>query len=169
MSALAQKLALLLTDPALRGRLLFVIGALAVSRVLAAIPIPSINAAQLANFLEGNQFFGLVNLFSGGGLSGLSIVMLGVGPFITASIIMQLLTLMSPRLKSLYHEEGEMGRRKVSQYSRLLTIPLAALQAFGFIVLFQRNGIIPPLETFSLLTNITIITAGSLLLTWIGE
>src|SRR3989344_7078573 len=161
MSALAQKLALLLTDPALRGRLLFVIGALAVSRVLAAIPIPSINAAQLANFLEGNQFFGLLNLFSGGGLSGLSIVMLGVGPYITASIIMQLMTLMSPRLKALYTEEGEAGRAKFSQYSRLLTLPVAAIQGLSFLLILQREGILSALTPFEFAVSLLVIVAGS--------
>ena len=169
MNGFFQKIKIIANDRQLRSRILFVLGALVVTRLLSAIPIPGIDTFALQQFIANNQFFGLVNLFSGGGLSGLSIVMLGVSPFITASIIMQLLTLMSPRLKSLYHEEGEMGRRKVSQYSRLLTIPLAALQAFGFIVLFQKNGIIPPLETFALITNITVITAGAFLMTWIGE
>ena len=114
MNSFAQKLTLLLSDKALRNRLLFVIGALAVFRVLASIPIPGINATQLALFLNNNQFFGLLNLFSGGGLSNLSLVMLGVGPYITASIIMQLLTLMVPSLKQLYQEEGEAGRAKFS-------------------------------------------------------
>lgn len=76
---------------------------------------------ELAKFLDNSQFFGLLNVFSGGGLSILSIVMLGVGPYITSSIIMQLLTMMSPKLKSMYSEEGAIGRRKFSQYSRLLT------------------------------------------------
>src|SRR5688572_23314430 len=102
-------------DPQLRGRIVFVVGALLITRVLAAIPIPGINALALEQFFAGNQFFGLLNLFSGGGLSGLSIVMLGVGPAITASIIMQLLTVLSPSLKAMYHEEGQAGRQKVTQ------------------------------------------------------
>ena len=116
-----QKLSMLFSDPALRNRLLFVLGALAVTRVLAAIPIPGIDAAQLGLFLANNQFFGLLNLFSGGGLSNLSLVMLGVGPYITASIVMQLMTMMSPKLKAMYQEEGEAGRTKFAQYSRFLT------------------------------------------------
>src|SRR5205085_10457 len=99
MNRFTQKLTLLLSDPALRNRMLFVIGALAITRALAAIPVPGVNAAQLANFFNNNQFFGLLNLFSGGGLASLSIVMLGVSPYITSSIIMQVLTLMIPRLK----------------------------------------------------------------------
>src|SRR3972149_5112060 len=99
MDSFTQKLTLLLTDPSLRNRLLFVVGALAVFRVLAAIPIPGVNAQELAAFFSNNQFFGLLNLFSGGGLSSLSIVMLGVGPYITASIIMQLGTIIFPQIK----------------------------------------------------------------------
>lgn len=169
MNSFSNKIKALFADRQLRNRILFVVGILLVSRVLAAIPIPGINEAALAQFFSSNQFFGLLNLFSGGGLSGLSIVMLGVGPYITASIIMQLLTVLSPRLKSMYHEEGQAGRQRVSQYSRLLMIPLAALQAFAFITLFQRNGIIGGLSAMELTTNIAIITAGSVLLAWIGE
>src|SRR3989344_1484991 len=125
MPSFTQKFALLFADAQLRNRLLFVFGALVVFRVLAAIPIPGIDAAQLAAFFNNNQFFGLLNLFSGGGLANLSIVMLGVGPYITASIIMQLLTLMIPSLKQMYQEEGEAGRAKFSMYSRWLTLPIA--------------------------------------------
>ncbi len=160
---------MLFADQQLRSRVLSILFALFVMRMLAAIPIPGVSTAALDQFFGSNQFFGLLNLFSGGGLSGLSIIMLGVGPYITASIIMQLLTILSPKLKAMYHEEGEAGRKKVSQYSRLLTLPLAALQAFGFIVLFQKNGIVPELSSIDLITNILTITAGSFLLTWIGE
>ncbi len=168
-TAFIQKINTLVADRQLRGKILFVLGALIITRLLSAIPIPSINTEALAQFFGDNQFFGLLNIFSGGGLSSLSIVMLGVGPFITASIIMQLLSILSPKIKSMYQEEGEAGRRKMAQYSRLLTVPLAALQAFAFITLFQRNGIIPPLSSMELITSISVITAGSLLLTWIGE
>ncbi len=106
MGNFSQKLALLFSDKLLRNRLLFVLGALAVFRVLAAIPIPGINAAALQAFFGNNQFFGLLNLFSGGGLSNLSLVLLGVGPYITASIIMQLLTMMVPALKAALSGRG---------------------------------------------------------------
>ena len=169
MNAFAQKFALLVSDPALRNRLLFVIGALALFRVLAAIPIPGINAAQLELFFGNNQFFGLLNLFSGGGLSNLSLVMLGVGPYITASIVMQLLTLMIPRLKQLYQEEGEAGRAKFSMYSRLLTLPLALVQGISFLIILERQGVLPSLGLFPFLINLITIVAGSILLMWIGE
>lgn len=169
MHTFFQKIKAIFTDPILRQRLLFVLGALVVFRILASVPIPGVDHAQLQNFLAGNQFLGFLNIFSGGGLSNLSIVMLGVGPYITASIIMQLLTIMSPRLKALYQEEGEAGRRKFTQYSRLLTIPLALVQAAGFLILLSRQGIVSNLDLFSLAVNIIVVAAGSILLMWIGE
>jgi preprotein translocase subunit SecY len=169
MERLFRTLKTLFTDTTLRSRVLFVIGALFVFRMLAAIPVPTIEAFQLEQFFQQNQFFGLVNVFSGGGLDNLSIVMLGVGPYITASIIMQLGTMMSPRLKALYHEQGEIGRRKFIQISRLLTVPLAALQAFGFIKILQQQGVLMSFTTFELTVSIIAVVAGSVLLMWIGE
>jgi preprotein translocase subunit SecY len=164
-----QRLRLIFSDENLRGRIIFLLGALVVFRLLAAIPIPGVDAAQLSAFFNSNQFLGLLNLFSGGGLSNLSIVMLGVGPYITASIIMQLMTIMSPQMKALYTEEGEAGRQKFTQYSRLLTVPLAFVQAFGFLMLLSRQGIVADLTFFTFLVNVTVIAAGSVLLMWIGE
>lgn len=163
------KLKLVVKDATLRKRILFVLGALILFRALATIPIPGVDVQALEQFFANNQFLGLLNIFSGGGLSNLSIVMLGVAPYITSSIIMQLLTIMSPKLKALYQEEGEAGRKKFSQYSRLLAVPLALLQSFGFLVLLQRQGVVPSFEMFELITNVLVIAAGSMLLMWIGE
>ena len=167
--AFLRKLKIVLEDETLRMRILFVLGALVVFRLLAAIPIPGIDAVQLQNFLTNNQFLGLLNVFSGGGFSNLSIVMLGVGPYITASIVMQLMTILIPSLKEMYQEEGDAGRMRFMQYSRYLTVPLAFVQAFGFILLLQQNGIVPSLTLQQLLVNMTVIAAGSLLIMWIGE
>src|SRR6185295_4573275 len=164
MNAIFTKIGFVLRDQAIRKRIIFTLSALVVFRVLASIPIPGIDTSRLANFLANNEFFGLLNIFSGGGLSNLSLIMLGVGPYITASIIMQLLTIMSPRLKALYQEEGEIGRRKFAQYSRLLTVPLAAIQAYGFLALLRNQGIISNFSVYDLAINILVITAGSLLL-----
>jgi len=169
MQTFFQKLKLLVKDTGLRNRILFIFLALLLFRILATIPIPGIDTLRLEQFFSNNQFFGLLNIFSGGGLSNLSIVMLGVAPYITASIIMQLLTVMFPKLKALYHEEGEAGRKKFIQYSRLLTIPLALLQGFGLLTLLSRQGIIENLTLFDQVINILVITTGSLLLMWIGE
>ena len=169
MDTFIHKLKIIFTDPTIRKRLLFVIGALFIFRALAAIPIPGIDHVVLEQFFQNNQFLGLLNIFSGGGLANLSIVMLGVGPFITASIIMQLMTVMSPQLKSLHTEEGEAGRAKFTQYSRMLTLPLAILQGFGFLTLLQNQGVIAGLTTFGFITNVILVVAGSILLMWIGE
>lgn len=169
MNTFFQKIKALFSDKTLRNRVLFVLGALAAFRLLAVVPIPGVDAAALAQFLNGNQFFGLLNIFSGGGLSTLSIVMLGVGPYITASIIMQLVTMMSDRMKAMYQEDGELGRRKFNQYTRLLTVPLAFIQAFAFIIILQRQGIVASLGTFDLIRNVMVIVTGSMLLMWIGE
>ncbi len=169
MDILFQKIKLLATDEILRNRIFFVLGALVIFRLLAVIPIPSIDAIQLEQFLQNNSFFGLLNIFSGGGLSNLSIVMMGVAPYITSSIIMQLMTMISPKLKALYHEEGEAGRKKFTQYSRIITVPLAALQGFSLLILLERQGVIANLSTFDTIVNLFIIAAGSVLLMWIGE
>jgi len=163
------KLKIIFTDEAIRNRVLFVLGALVIFRALAAIPIPGVDTLVLEEFFQNNQFLGLLNIFSGGGLANLSIVMLGVGPFITASIIMQLMTVMSPSIKAMNTEEGEAGRAKFTQYSRMLALPLAVLQAFGFLTLLQSQGVLSGLSTFEFVTNIILVTAGSILLMWIGE
>jgi preprotein translocase subunit SecY len=163
------KLNLLFGDATLRNRVIFVLAALVVFRVAAAIPIPGVDPEALSRVFENNQFLGLLNVFSGSGLSNLSIVMLGVGPYITGSIIMQLLTMMSPKLKALYHEEGESGRKKFTQYSRLLTVPLALLQGFALLHLLARQGVLGDLSSFSMFLNVLIVTAGSVALMWLGE
>ncbi|HEY0907871.1 MAG TPA: preprotein translocase subunit SecY [Candidatus Paceibacterota bacterium] len=169
MNAFVSKVSHIFRDKSLRKRILFVVLALVVFRLLTNIPIPGIDTAKLASLFAGSQFLGLLNVFSGGGLANLSIVMLGVGPYITASIIMQLLTIMSPSMKAMYQEEGEAGRAKFAQYSRRLALPLALLQAFSFIIIFQKQGIIPDLTLLSLILNVLVISAGSMLLMWIGE
>lgn len=155
--------------PDLRKKILMVFFWLLVFRLLAAIPIPGIDAAKLNEFFSSNQLFGFLNIFSGGGLSNLSIMMLGVGPYITATIIMQLLTIIFPSLKKAYYEEGAEGRIKFNRYSRYLTVPLAGLQAYGFLNLLISRQVLGHLPPLTMLSNILIITAGSMLLTWIGE
>lgn len=155
--------------PELRKKVLVVLGLLVAFRVLAAIPIPGVDALRLEQFFGQNQFFGFLNLFSGGGLANLSVAMLGVGPYITATIIMQLLTIIFPRMKEMYYEEGARGQAKFNQYSRLLTVPLAILNAYGFLNILQSQGILGPQDTLSTLTNVLAITAGSMLTLWLGE
>ena len=140
-----------------------------VFRLLSAIPIPGVDQNQLAAFLASNQLVGVLNIFSGGGLSNLSIIMLGVGAYVTSSIIMQVMTIMFPKLKSMYQEEGEAGRKKFTQYSRMLTVPLAAIQGFGLLTLLERQGALGTVTTFQMITNLSIVIAGAMLTMWIGE
>ncbi|MCU0678376.1 MAG: preprotein translocase subunit SecY [Candidatus Pacebacteria bacterium] len=169
MQTFFRKLKIIFTDRAIRNRVLFVFGILVIFRLLAAVPIPGVDQVVLQQFFANNQFLGLLNIFSGGGLANLSIVMLGVGPFITASIIMQLMTVMSPKMKSLYTEEGEAGRAKFTQYSRMLSLPLAILQAFGFLTLLESQGVIQHLSVFDFALNVVLVVAGATLLMWLGE
>ncbi|MBI2065825.1 MAG: preprotein translocase subunit SecY, partial [Candidatus Zambryskibacteria bacterium] len=169
MSKFIEKLKLIFGEQSLRKRIFFVLGILAVSRLFAAIPIPGIDTLRLQSLFTGSEFLNLLNIFSGGGLSNLSVVMLGVGPYITASIIMQLMTVMVPKLKALYQDEGQAGRLRFAQYSRLLTVPLAIIQGYAFIKLLQGQNILPQLPLNILLVDILIIVAGSILLMWLGE
>ncbi|MFT7506936.1 MAG: preprotein translocase subunit SecY [Acidimicrobiales bacterium] len=169
MQKFIHKLKIAFTEKTIRNRIFFVLGALIIFRALAAIPIPGVDVAVLEQFFSNNEFLGLMNMFSGGGLANLSIVMLGVGPYITASIIMQLSTVMSPRLKAMHSEDGESGRAKFQQYGRMLTLPLAILQGFGFLSLLQNQGVISGLSSFEFGVNVMLIVAGSLLLMWVGE
>lgn len=164
-----KKFKTILKDKSLRNRILFMLGALVAFRLLAAVPIPGIDTLRLNQVLDSNQFIGFLDVFSGGGLSNLSLVMLGVGPYITASIIMQLLTVMVPRLKALYSEEGEAGRKKFSQYSRIITVPLAFIQGYGLLTLFQKQGVFGDIGGGAMLFNVLIIVAGAIFLMWLGE
>lgn len=155
--------------PDLRNKILVVLLVLACFRALAAIPIPGVDTEALKSFLGDNQIFGLFNIFSGGALSNLSIAMLGLGPYITSTIIMQLLTMVFPQLKVIYYEEGAIGRAKFNRYSRLLTVPLAAIQGYGFLQLLASQKIIPHLGFYDALSNVIIITAGSMILVWFGD
>lgn len=169
LSAFSHKLRLAFGDPEIRFRILFLAGALALFRFLASIPIPGVDRDALAAFFANNQFFGLLNIFSGGGLSQLSIVMLGVGPYITASIIMQLATIIFPQVKQAYSEEGEAGRARFAGWSRFITIPIAVLQGVAFLFLLENQGVIAHMGTVAFVANIAIVVAGSLLLMWLGE
>jgi preprotein translocase subunit SecY len=166
-----KKISLIIKDPSLRNRIIFVIVALVIFRLLSTIPIPGIDPVKLQAFFNSptGDVFGLFNIFSGGGLSKLSIVMLGVGPYVTASIVMQLLTMIFPKLKEMYQQEGEAGRAKFTQYSRLLTVPLALVQGGGFLLLLQKSGVVSSLTSLEMITNVMVIIGGSVLLMWIGE
>ncbi len=163
------KILLLFKIRELRNKILFVLMIFGIFRLAANLPIPGVDQERLDAFFGSNQVFGLLNIFSGGALEQLSIVMLGLGPFITATIILQLMTMVFPKLKEIYQEAGEQGRQKFNQYGRMLTVPLAALQGFGFVTLLTRQNVINPIGGFELLTTIITVTAGAVFLMWLGE
>jgi len=153
-----------------RNRILFVLGLLAIFRLTAHIPVPGINTENLRQLLNGNQFLGLLNIFSGGTMQNFSIVMMGVAPYITSSIIFQLLAMVVPRLEEM-QKEGESGQQKINMYTRLATVPLAFLQAFGMIQLLRQSqfDIIGDVNVYRYITVMLTITAGTIFLMWIGE
>ena len=154
-----------------RNNIFYVLALLIVFRIAAHIPVPGINVGDLKEIFDKNQVLGLLNLFSGGGMKNFSIVMLGVGPYITSSIIFQLLTMIVPKLEAL-SKDGEYGRGKINQYTRILTIPLALVQGYGFINLLSRQtggAILSNMTSFQLISTLVTITAGTIFLMWLGE
>jgi preprotein translocase subunit SecY len=155
--------------PSLRAKILFILALLVVYRFAANIPLPGVDVVALKALFEQNAFLGLLNVFSGGGLSNISIVLLGVAPYITASIIMQLLTTLVPSLERMYKEEGEQGRQKFNMITRWLTVPLAALQSFSMLSLLQSQNILGEITPFTMVVIVLSATAGTVFLMWLGE
>jgi preprotein translocase subunit SecY len=166
--------------PDLRRRILFVLGMLVIFRFMASVPLPGVNREGLQEFINNNALLGILNLFSGSSLQNFSIVALGVYPYITATIIMQLMTPIIPALNEMSNE-GQGGRNKINQYTHWLTIPLALLQGYGQGTLFARQmgpdgrplienfGFYSTQSTISTITTLATMTAGTMLLVWIGE
>jgi len=151
-----------------RKKLLFTALVFCVFRIFAHIPVAGVNLHQLKILFSQNQFLGLLDIFSGGTLANFSIMALGLNPYINASIILQLLTMVYPKLEEL-QKEGEQGRQKINQYTRMLTVPLAVLQAIGMYALLKNQGIIANLLPLNIVSFIVTMTAGTLLLVWMGE
>jgi preprotein translocase subunit SecY len=156
--------------PDIRRRILFVLGMLVVYRALAVVPVPDVDHQAVRALIETQAFLQLLDLFSGGGLNTFSIVAMGVNPYINASIIMQLMTGVVPRLQAL-SREGEYGRNKINQYTRYLTVPLAILQAYGYLAILNANGIVTNFNILSVgtLGQMVTLAAGTVLAMWIGE
>jgi len=154
--------------PDLRRRLLFTLGILLIFRFVAHIPLPGVDLDALKELFERNQLLGMLDLFSGGAMRNFSIVAMGVYPYITASIIMQLLVPVIPRLRAL-SMEGEAGRNKINLYTHWLTIPLAALQGYGQLVLLSRGGVVVVEGVLPTAAIILSLTAGTIFLVWLGE
>ncbi len=164
-----KKVKIIFTDRTILLKILFVFAMLAVFRLLGSIPLPGIDTIKLTQFLANNQFFAFLSLFSGGGLTQLSLVALGVGPYITSSIIMQLLTVIVPSVKQMYHEEGEAGRKKFNQYSRFLAVAMAIVQGIALIALLSSQGVLLLPTLFAKVLFVATVVAGAMLVMWIGE
>jgi preprotein translocase subunit SecY len=149
----------------LRNNILFVLGMLAIFRLAAHIPIPGVNIAALRDLFSSNQALGLLNLFSGGGMSNFSIVLMGVGPYITSSIIFQLLAMIVPSLEEM--QKDEIGRQKINMWTRWLTVPLAMLQSYGMISLLRNY--LGSLSALDILSIMLVTSAGTVFLMWLGE
>ena len=154
--------------PDLRRRLLFTIGMLVVFRFMAHVPLPGVDLAALNQVFERNQLLGMLDLFSGGAMRNFSIAAMGVYPYITASIVMQLLVPVIPQLRAL-SQEGEAGRRRINQFTHWLTIPLAALQGYAQLALMRSQGAVGQAAALPTLAIILSLTAGTIFLVWLGE
>jgi preprotein translocase subunit SecY len=154
--------------PDVRRKLLFTAGIFIVFRIFAHIPVAGVNLAALKSLFSQNQFLGLLDIFSGGTLANFSVMALGLNPYINASIILQILTMAFPKLEAL-SKEGESGRQKINQYTRLLTVPLSILQSIGMYALLRNQGIISTLNVMSVFSFAVTMTAGTMLLVWLGE
>lgn len=154
--------------PELRRKIIITLSLFVVFRIFAHIPIPGIDRARLALLFSQNQFLGLLDIFSGGTLVNFSVLALGLNPYINASIILQLLTIVFPKLEEL-SKEGEYGREKINQYTRFLTVPLAAVQSVGMYMLLRSQHIVGTLDPITLLSIVLTMTAGTVFVMWLGE
>lgn len=159
----------IIKEESLRIKVIWVLGLLALTRVIASIPLPGVDTEKLAAFLSNNQLFEYLALFSGSGFSTFSVTLLGLGPYITASILVQVGSMVFPELKKLMHEEGELGRKKITQYTRLITIPFAFLQGFALMKILESQGILTANTPYDIFLNLLVMTAATLVLMFIGE
>lgn len=154
--------------PELRRKILITLLVIVVSRLLAHTPVPGVDTQAIRSYLQGNVLFGLFDLFSGGGFQNFSIVTLGLAPYINASIIMQLLTVMVKKFEEL-SKEGETGREKINMYTKYLSVPMTIIQSYGIYFLLSKQNIMTNLNTADLVLLILSMTAGSMLLVWLGD
>ncbi len=154
--------------PDLRRRLLFTIGMLVIFRFIAHVPLPGVDLAAMQQLFERNQLLGMLDLFSGGAMRNFSVAAMGVYPYITASIVMQLLVPVVPALRNL-SQEGESGRNRINQYTHWLTIPLAGLQGYAQLALMRSQGAVSQAAALPTVAIILSMTAGTIFLVWLGE
>ena len=164
-----KKLTEILKAKDLRYKILFVLGIFAIFRLMSNIPVPGIDAIRIKQFFASNQFLGMMNLFTGGAMDNLSIAMLGLGPYITATIVFQLLTMIFPAFEKMYKEEGQAGRQKFNQYCRIASVPLAMIQGYSMLFFLKSQGVISTFDLPTIIAAVFAITAGSTVMMWLGE
>lgn len=154
--------------PQLRNKLLFTLSIFTIFRLLAHIPVPAVNLAQLSELFAGNQFLSLLNIFAGGTLENFSVTAVGISPYITASIVMQLSVMVIPALKEI-QKEGESGRERINQYTRLMSVPLAVVQSISVLALLRSQNLIETSDPLTLVVMLVTLVTGALLVMWLGE
>lgn len=168
MKEISEKIKLLLKDRELKRKVLFTLFIFFIFRLFAFLPVPAIDLDKLRELFTQNQFLSLLDIFSGGTLINFSVMALGLNPYINASIIIQLLTIVLPQLEKLA-KEGDYGRHKINQYTRMLTVPLTIIQAIGIYILLKNQNIIGNLNPIEFFSFILTLVAGTFILVWFGE
>lgn len=168
MKAILEKLQQMFQDKEIRRKIIFTFSIVLVFRIFAFLPVPSVDFEKLRTLFAQNQFFALLDIFSGGTLINFSVMALGLAPYINASIITQLLTAVVPNLEALT-KEGEYGRSKINQYTRFLTLPISVVQGIGMYILLQNQKVLPHLSFIEFISFLTTLIAGTFILMWFGE
>lgn len=168
MKPIFEKVRRIFSDPALKKKIIFTFFIFLVFRIFAFLPVPAVDLKRLKILFAQSQFLSLLDIFSGGTLVNFSVMALGLGPYINASIIIQLLTIVFPRLEAL-SKEGDYGRAKINQYTRFITLPITAVQTVGMYVLLQNHKVITSLNFLEFLSFMLTLTAGTYILMWFGE
>ncbi len=168
MSHLSAWLQSIWSSKALRNKLLFTAAIFALFRFLGHIPVPGVDVLKLKELFAQNQLLGMIDIFSGGTLANFSVMAIGINPYITSSIIMQLATLLFPKLKEM-SKEGESGREMINQYSRLLTVPVAVMQSISVLIILNNQQLIQTQDPLKIIAMIATLVAGSMILIWLGE
>ncbi len=168
MKEIQETIRKLFADPEIRRKLLFTLGIFFAFRVFAFLPVPAIDLAKLKILFSSSQFLSLLDIFSGGTLINFSVMALGLNPYINASIVIQMLTVVFPQLEELA-KEGEYGRYKINQYTRFLTVPLTIVQSVVIYVILKNQGIVGVMSPFEFFSFVTTLVAGTFILVWFGE
>lgn len=162
------KIQAIFANPKLKSKLLFTLAIFALTRILAHIPVPAVDLDQLKYIFDSNQFLNFLNLFSGGTLANFSVVAVGISPYITASIIMQLLGMVFPKIKEM-QKEGEASRAKLNQYMRLASVPIAIVQAISVLALLNSQNLLVASGLSNTIVVVGTLVAGAMIMMWLGE